>query len=263
MTTHEENAPSVDSEETIGFERTFDDGERLVLREKPADGTPAAIVALDTASCTGTECPCHEVELLAQPLYLVDGQIEEGEGEPLQALLDVESGELAVETAPEPGSEAETLLARLRRLVQGETLELLQERWRRGRKQEDQDEWKESDWSSIDLEAMVPFLEIFPSRWDLSVLVGGRKYWIVDFWCLAPDCPCSQVALDFLASDDDTSEHLVVDLDAMKPDDPDASETALGLWAAFYDDPYAAATLTARREATRRVARELPAHLQA
>ncbi len=262
MTTREETPPADASDDTIAFERTFDDGERLVLRDEPADGTPPAIIALDSASCTGTECLCHEVEVLAQPLILVDGELVEGDLEPLQALLDAESGEISVESVPEPGSEEAVLLGRLRRLVQGETLELLQDRWRRGRRQDDPDEWKETDWSAVDLEAMVPFLEIFPSRWDLSVFLGGNKYWVVDFWCLTPDCPCTQVALDFLSTHDDSSEHLVVDLETGQPDDPEANEAALKLWAAFCDDPTILDELEARRQSTRRVARELPVHLE-
>lgn len=261
MTTHEEHPPADSADDTTAFERTFDDGERLVLSDEPADGTPAAVIALDTAGCTGTECLCHEVELLAQPLTLVDGELVEGDGTPLQALLDVESGVISVETEPEPGSEDEVLLGRLRRLVQGETLELLADRWRRGRRQDDADEWKETDWSAVDLETMVPFLEIYPSRWDLSVFVDGRKYWVIDFWCLAPDCPCTEVALDFLAEDDDTSEHLVIDLETNEPDDPEATEAGLKLWAALREDPVALEELAARRQATRRVARDLPALL--
>lgn len=258
MTNREEAPPTDSPDDTIAFERTFDDGERLVLRDEPTDGTPAAIIALDTASCTGTECLCHEVELLAQPLTLVDGELVEGDGVPLQALMDAESGAISVESEPEPGSDEAVLLGRLRRLVQGEMLELLQDRWRRGRRQDDPDEWKETDWSGIDLEAMVPFLEIFPSRWDLSVSLDGRKYWIVDFWCLTPDCPCTQVALDFLSTRDDSSEHLVVDLETGRPDDPEANETALRLWAALCEDPTALDELEARRRATRRVAPEIP-----
>ncbi|EFK95980.1 hypothetical protein LDC_2003, partial [sediment metagenome] len=144
----------------------------------------------------------------------------------------------------------------------GEVLELLQDRYRRARRQDDPDEWKETDWSAVDLEAMVPFLEIFPSRWDLSVSLDGRKYWVVDFWCLTPGCPCTDVALDFVAADDDTSEHVVVDLETGEPDEPEASEAAQRLWAAFRGEPTAFAELEARREATRRVARELPAHLE-
>jgi hypothetical protein len=263
MTTRDESPAPDSPDDTIAFERTFDDGERLVYRDEPTDGTPHAIVAIDTASCTGTECLCHEVELLAQPLVLVDGELEEGEGAPLQALLDAESGEITVEGAPEPGSEEAVLLGRLRRLLQGERLELLQDRWRRGRRQDDPDEWKETDWSTVDLEAMVPFLEVFPSRWDLSVFLDGRKYWVVDFWCLTPDCPCTDVALDFIAADDDTSEHVVVDLETFVPDDPDASEVAKRLWSALSEDPDAVDELELRREATRRVAKELPAFLEA
>ncbi|MBK8594681.1 MAG: hypothetical protein IPP07_20585 [Holophagales bacterium] len=262
MTTHDEHTHADSSDDSETFERTFDDGERLVLHDEPADGTPAAFVALDTASCTGTECQCHEVELLVQPLTLVDGELVEGDGTPLQALLDAESGEISVEAEPEPGSEEALLLARLRRLAQDETLDLLQDRWRRGRRQEDPDEWKETDWAALDLETMVPFLEIFPSRWDISVFVDGHKYWVIDFWCLTPDCPCTQVALDFLAEEDDATEHLVVDLETNEPDDPEATEGARRLWAAFRETPGALEELAARREATRRVARELPALLE-
>jgi hypothetical protein len=258
MTTHDENTADDTSDETIAFERTFDDGGRIVFRDEPEDGTAAATVAIDTASCTGTECLCHEVELLVQPLMLVDGELEEGDGAPLQALLDAESGGITVEKEPAPGSDEAVLLGRLRRLLKGERLQLLQDRWLRARRQDDPDEWKETDWSSIDLEAMVPFLEIFPSRWDLSVVLDGRKYWVVDFWCLAPGCPCTDVALDFIAADDDTSEHVLVDLETGQVDDPEATGNGRKLWAALREDAAALDEISARREATRRVAPLLP-----
>ena len=248
-------------DETVSFERTFDDGERVLLRDDGAEGVPPGIVAIDTASCTGTECPCHDVELLVQPMTLVDGKLVEGEGEPLQALLDAESGDLSVENEPSAGSPRALLLGRLRRVLHGEPLELLMDRWRRARRQDDEDEWKEADWESIDLEAMVPFLEIFPSRWDLSVSLDGRRFWVVDLWCLNPDCPCTDVALDFVAADDDTAEQLMVDLASGEADDPEASEAARRLWGALRADASALEELKRRRETTRRVARELPKHL--
>lgn len=248
-------------DETVSFERTFDDGERILLRDDGADGVPPGIVAIDTASCTGTECPCHDVELLVQPMAFVDGKLVEGEGEPLQALLDAESGAVSVEGAPEPGSPKAVLLARLERVLQGEPLELLKDRWRRARRQDDADEWKEADWEAIDLGAMVPYLEIFPSRWDLSVSHEGRRYWVVDLWCLNPDCPCTDVALDFVAADDDSAEQLMVDLSTGEADDPEAGEAARTLWSALRSDVAALEELERRREETRRVARELPRHL--
>lgn len=257
MTTRE-NDPGTDApDDTTTLERRFDDGDRLVIEDDPTDGTPPAILAIDTASCTGTECFCHDVELLVQPLTLVEGELEEGAGVPLQVLLNAASGEITVEVEPAPGSEEALLLGRLGRLLRGETLELLQDRWRRGRRQDDPDEWKETDWSTVDREAMVPFLEIFPSRWDLSVLVDERKHWVVDSWCLAPDCPCTDVALDFVSADDDSVEHLVVDLSTREPDEPESSEAARRLWAALREDPGSLAELEARRSAVRRVAREL------
>lgn len=257
--TNRDDGPAVDSpDDTVFCERRFDDGDRLVLADEPTDGTAPAILAIDTASCTGTECLCHDVELLVQPLALVEGELEEGADAPLQALLNAGSGEITVEVEPAPGSGDAVLLGRLRRLLRGEVLELLQDRWRRGRRQDDPDEWRETDWSAVDREAMVPFLEIFPSRWDLSVLVDGRKHWVVDFWCLVPDCPCTDVALDFVAADDDSVEHLVVDLATGEPDGSGAGEAALRLWAAFREDPANLAELEARRSAARRVAQELP-----
>mgnify|MGYP001766903183 CR=1 FL=1 len=246
--------------ETVSFERTFDDGERILLRDAGADGVPPGILAIDSVSCTGAECPCHDVELLVQPMAFADGKLVEDGGEPLQALLDAESGDVSVEGAPEPGSAKDVLLGRLRRVLAGEPLELLKDRWRRARRQDDADEWKEADWGAIDLEAMVPFLEIFPSRWDLSVTHDGRRFWVVDLWCLNPDCPCTDVALDFVAADDDASEQVMVDLSPLEADDPEASAAARALWAALRADVAAVEELKRRREETRRVARELPKH---
>lgn len=250
-------------DETVSFERTFDDGGRVLLRDDGGDGVPPGIVAIDTASCTGTECPCHDVELLVQPITLVQGRLVEGTDEPLQALLDAETGAVTVEGAPAPGSAKDVLLGRLRRVLRGEALELLKDRWRRARRQDDPDEWKEADWNAIDLEAMVPFLELFPSRWDLSVTLDGDRFWVVDLWCLNPDCACTDVALEFVSAEDDTAEQLRIDLSTGEPDDPEAGEAALGLWDALRADGTVLEELKRRREETRRVAGELPRHLDA
>jgi hypothetical protein len=116
-------------DDALACSRIFDDGGRLVLRDESPDRGMAEFLALDTVSCTGTGCMCHEMELLAQPLALVAGQLVEGGAAPLQALLDVESGEVSVGDAPEPGSEKAALLLRLRRLLQGDQLDALRERW--------------------------------------------------------------------------------------------------------------------------------------
>ena len=55
----------------------------------------------------------------------------------------------------------------------------------------------------------------------------------------------------------------MVDLETFVPDDPDASEVAKRLWSALSEDPDAVDELELRREATRRVAKELPAFLEA
>lgn len=250
-----------EDETDVAFTRIFDDGCRMILPGEEGDDADGGLIALDTASCTGTECHCHEVDLLAQPLALVGGKFLESEDPPLHATLDVESGEISVEKVPDPGTSQALLLARLRRQLRGDRLEALHERWRRARRQDDPDEWKEVDWSDVDLEAMVPFFELFPSRWDLSVVLDGRRYWVVDLWCLTPDCPCTEVALDFVAADDETAEHLFVDLETGQPNDPDATETAHRLWNALAGDSDALDELRTRHEAARRVARELPEHL--
>ena len=245
-------------DDDVAFTRIFDDGSRLILRDDEAGGASAGLIALDTASCTGEGCPCHEVELLAQPLAVVEGKLGDAGVEPLQAVLDVESGEISIRDVPEPETARALLLERLRILLRGDRLDALRERWLRARRQDDPDEWKEADWSGIDLEAMVPFLEIFPSRWDLSVALDERRYWVVDLWCLAPECPCTDVALDFIADDDESAEHLFVDLETAEADDEGATETALRLWSALRESAGALDELAARHEATRRVARELP-----
>ena len=72
-----------------------------------------------------------------------------------------------------------------------------------------------------------------------------------------PDCPCTDVALDFVAADDDSVEHLVVDLATGEPDDSGGGDAALRPWRTFREDPVHLAELEARRSAARRVAREL------
>ena len=180
MTTHEQSPHAEPDHDTLRIRRIFDNGGPILLRDEPPDGSPAARLVLFTSTCDNPACTCQEVNLLARPLVLGDGGLVEDETGELEALLDVESGEVSAKVAPEPDSPQAVLLVRLRRLIRGDQLDALRARRWRAKHQNETDEWTQSDWRRIDLTVNVPFFEVFPSRWDLSVALDKWLYWVID-----------------------------------------------------------------------------------
>ena len=113
--------------------------------------------------------------------------------------FDVDTGELtSTDAQGRPTTDAERqLIAEFRSLFTEKEARTLRDRWDRVKSMQ-RDRWRRQDWSAIDVQFKVPFSQVFPADWDLSVDCDGRHFWLVDYWCLKPDCECTDVEVTVL-----------------------------------------------------------------
>jgi hypothetical protein len=72
----------------------------------------------------------------------------------------------------------------------------LAERWRRLRGQIG-DRAYPSEIAPQQVEFLVPFYEVFPWDFDLTVVHDGRKFLATDSYCMNPTCACDELAVQF------------------------------------------------------------------
>ena len=159
-------------------------------------------IALDALCCVNPRCDCREMDVYA---WRVDSarEIAPVAKDILGAKLHIDTGIVSVPQDLSPdraGGPAAPAMDELRAALRPDVLAYFRQRWQRVKGQQRRDEWRTADWSRIDRDALVPFMEIFPSDWDLAVIVNGRRYWVIDCWCLRPGCACQEIAVDFIDS---------------------------------------------------------------
>jgi uncharacterized protein YchJ len=148
------------------------------------------------------------------------------------------------------------LIDELRSVLNDDYIELLCQRWRRV-KGRSADEWQRQDWSHIDTEAMVPYFQVFPSDWDLGVIHQGQQFWLVDYWCLKPSCPCDALRVDVLQPKGTSLGLVEVATQKWKVLRTESDPKAISVWNAYLRESHSREALHARRRAIREVARLL------
>ena len=246
--------------DTVSYRRLFDGGLVIPWRgESREDGTADGF-ELVTLICDSPTCTCTDLQLEIHPVTWGASGERLDEDQPMVTVtLDLPSGEVIPKDAVEEGSPAAAVVANLRVSLQGSLIEAIRARWHRTKHQDDRDEWRSVDWSNVDLDGLVPFFEAFPSRWDLYVVEDETLYWVADAWCLEAGCPCTEVALNFLAHGGGQVGTVRVDTRTGRPDVPSSDRRGLELWEVLSADPEILEELRRRRTAMRRVARGLPA----
>ena len=178
--------------------RLFDDGDTFALC---FEASPARVfdgVLVNTVVCTDPSCGCRDVHLDLVPAILNGDAMAKAPGMPrVRASFNVDThdlvlGELFV------GRPVEQRVVEAVRAHLAPYHELLVQRFRRARAQLDPDAWRAQALSSFVPGVLVPYYELFPSAWDLAVTDAGARYWLVDNWCVTPDCPCEDVTLGVL-----------------------------------------------------------------
>ena len=162
--------------------RVFDDGSALVFRDSVEE--PKGI-GFREAYCKSPGCACRDVSVALDRLeWPADAEGPRPVGAPAQAVLDLDTGSLLMDPEEEQPEDAGFLLERARQRLGSGLLDLFRERWNRVKHLADDDEWRRVDWSGIELDWMVRYHELFPSRWDLAAETEQGLFWLVDSWCL-------------------------------------------------------------------------------
>jgi hypothetical protein len=244
--------------------RLFDDGGLLVVESEPRPGAPGGRVAIGASFCTSPACPCREIDVRAWPVGVGEppgGVLEPAPRTMLTGKIDLDSGVLTV--PPEALAQAAPELPDLvRRALRRDVLDLLRARWHRVKWLERDDEWRTVDWSEIELDSLVSFAELFPSRWDLSVVMDRERYWAMDSWCLAARCPCQEIVVDFLAERTGSVGAIRIDVGRFSVVDVMGRDARLRpLGERLLGEPSIRKELRARRKLIRGVSRELPRFL--
>lgn len=246
--------------ETATIHRLFDDGRRLALRgETRPDGSVEGI-ALSVSVCDNAECTCRDVDLSVRRMsWAACGEARTAEGPEMKASLDLDSGAVAVRPGVPRDDQEAGLLESLRRLLRPDVIDLMRERWHRVKGLHQEDEWRSVEWSRVDLTALVPFLHVFPSRWDLSLTSGRERYWVVDSWCLQPDCACEEAAVELVGDKGGSVGAARVELRrfTVMPQ-PGSGERFRCLIEGWLEEASVRRELRLRRKAIQRVARALP-----
>lgn len=92
------------------------------------------------------------------------------------------------------------------------------------------------DWRDHVRGNMVPYCDIDPDEWDLTLRHDGRDFWATDHWCL--ECDCNEVVIVFQELvDGDTRARrvgaLAIDRRTLRPKRDGADGLALQLWEAL------------------------------
>jgi hypothetical protein len=178
---------SQSSQETT-LTRIVDDGGPLAL-EHP-DGR---LFVVSTRACMNPDCPCHDMQLIgrfATRPQDADQRLERGENA-FTSTVDLESGDLK-----DTRARSSELVAWIERRIP-ELLDRFRDRFARIRGHHDRDQWQRQDRALLETDTLVPYCDAFPLDWDIIVALDGELYWAIDSYCLAPDCRCREVSVEF------------------------------------------------------------------
>jgi hypothetical protein len=185
------------------------------------------------------------------------GKARSLESSEAQVDFNVDTAELVAHDGPGGAARSQALVDVLRRNLGEDHREFLRQRWQRVKAQ-GRDEWLKQDWARIDIQYLVSYFEVFPSDWDLGVACFGQRYWLVDSWCLKPNCACEELCVEVLSADGTRVGVVRVETRKWKALDAERDSLASQIWNEFIRTPRQRRALRQRRDAIREVARELP-----
>ena len=241
----------------LSHPRIFDDGAPLVLSAAArADGLSSHLVIV-AQFCQSPDCPCRDMTLVVSRVEPVgDGKGRVIDSSKAAVKFNVDTAGLSPCAELGGIERGQELIGELQSVLNGDYIELLRQRWHRV-KGRSADEWQRQDWSHIDTEAMVPYFQVSPSDWDLGVAYRGEQYWLVDYWCLKPGCPCDALRVDVMRPEGGSLGLVEVAAQKWKPLRTEGDARASDVWNAYLRQSHSRAILQARRRAIREIARQL------
>jgi len=188
--------------------RPIDDGQPLFLPDPP--GAPSFDgFAVDTAVCDNPRCPCSRMPLFARAVRFDDKGAGRFPGSEITGEVSSDGSGLKLDSAP-ASTLSDELVAWLHdRIGESEHQRWLAERWRRMRGQIGDPAYP-SPVVPSPTDMLVPFSQVFPWDFDLTVVHDQRKYLAIDQYCLQPRCTCDDLNVQFfdLMTDADSAPNL-------------------------------------------------------
>lgn len=247
----------MEEERTIRFTRMFDDGGPFVVETPGSGDIEPSRIAIATRLCDSPDCPCRDMTLAVRRLEsLGDGRARIVESSEVRAKFNVDTSELSACEVPGGIERSQELVELLRGALDSDHLAFLRARWQRTKAQRT-DEWQKLDFSTIDIDAMVPYLQLVPSDWDLCVDQGSHRYWFIDYWCMKPGCPCKEFKIEVLRADGGTIGMVEAETSKWQGKKSKSESVALSLWQNGIRDPLVRKTLEERRRKVRVLAERL------
>lgn len=156
-------------------------------------------IALRTAT---TVCEsCDDVHI-AMSIFL-DGELDQGTPlektgritlEPWQVVFDPGGG-LAAETE----RKLEKVVDKYRDEISFRGARMLASR--------DRELWRGQDLTGMQPGVLVRYRNLFPADFDLLAAVGDDVYFVEDYYCLVPNCPCASVGIEVTKLGEHDGEH--------------------------------------------------------
>lgn len=180
---------------TAALSRAIDDGEPLQLLEPP-EGAGMVGFAVSTAVCANPACSCSEMQLTIRPIRAAPDGTGCLQGPRLSGEFSTDTRHLVLDRPGTPPFTDEIVDWISNRLADPLHQGWLVERWRRMRSQIGDPAYP-SGTPPEQTEFLVPYCEVFPWDFDLTVAHSGRKYLATDTYCMNPSCRCDDVAVQF------------------------------------------------------------------
>ena len=141
--------------------------------------------------------------------------------------------------------------------------EYIQSRWHMD-KPKDNDQWKQKDWSWWETDMMVGWDEIYPHDPNLLLHMPDKKYWVIDAYCVNPQCNCKNMGLSFLYATENKTQDvggMLVDLNNFLPDQiiprSKSSTELTEMWKTFLAQPGIKKELGRRQKKMQKIGKEL------
>lgn len=189
----------------------LDDGKPFTIwREKSSNELKKGAV-VDTLICSNPSC--RSVHITAfyiderfKDITMQDGKLSyrltEDNNEKLSSPLKRASFSVNIDTLDiDPSNESPTslndpeLLSWVsKKIMSKEYLKLLKRRWKT-QKGEDDNQWRENDWSWWNKGDKIPYDEAFPNSTSFIISCNKQQFWISDHYCVTPGCQCTDITL--------------------------------------------------------------------
>jgi hypothetical protein len=187
----------------------------LVFERAEGPAAPPRLLVSRLQPCTQLKCACRDVSLRAISVDVPDRNFERAGltsdvlgsrlagPEAMNALLDVDLGLVKPDDYEGRTPLSSEWVEYVQSQVDGELLDLLQERWLRAK---DLTSRAENDWPSRDPDELVGWDEAHPDDRQDLYLDGESVFAAEELYCLNPRCDCRDIMVVFRETEDGSAD---------------------------------------------------------